>query len=383
MKFEMNYDFRGIISVPARALRAKKIIAASFYLLIAFIIFNIFGYLALLLDGAALAHIFSTHGLIPFSAIPFDSVIASILFYLGAALSILSVMAGMMAIAGFDFEEMRGNPFFSTRAGLKFSFRRLKQLLLSELAIIAFVAFIILLGIIVGLITRIPYLGEWLYSLFFFFPNFVIGLFTVLILFVLSCSVLVMPAAVMADRNGESFNSILETFSTVIRRPLHWLGYTLYSVVAAKVGGFIFAYFAFRAVQFLKLSTSLGGGEKIGNIVSSGMSHLPLDSRIVAFTTNLFPGIPFSFDLSTLCSGNDIGSAGYLMAIALFLIFLAIWGYMISVMATGQAYAFAIIKNIRDGQAITDEKSLFYEEEWVNPPIIDDKSTSETNDIST
>jgi hypothetical protein len=382
MKFEMNYDFKGIISVPARALRAKKIIAVSFYLLLALLIYNIFGYLALLLDGAPLSHILSVHRLIPFCPIPFDSVIASVLFYFGVALSIFSIMTGMMAIVGFDFEEMRGNPFFSTRAGLKFSFRRLKQLLLSELAIIAFVAFIIILGIIVGLITRIPYLGEWLYSLFFFFPNFVIALFTVLILFVLSCSVLVMPAAVMADRDGESFNSILETFSTVIRRPLHWVGFTLYSVVAAKVGGFIFAYFAFRAVQFLKISTSLGGGEKINNIVASGMSHLPLNSCIVAFTTNLFPGIPFGFDISSLCQGTDIGAAGYLMAIALFLIFLIIWGYMISVMATGQAYAFAIIKKIRDGHAITDEKSLFYEEEWVNPPIIDDKGTSESNDIS-
>ena len=57
------------------------------------------------------------------------------------------------------------------------------------------------------------------------------------------------------------------------------------------------------------------------------------------------------------------------MAISLFLIFLIIWGYIFSCIATGQAYALAVIRKIRDGRAIGDEKSLFYEEEYVNPPL--------------
>ncbi len=63
-----------------------------------------------------------------------------------------------------------------------------------------------------------------------------------------------------------------------------------------------------------------------------------------------------------------------------FAIFLMIWGYKLSIVATSQAYSYAIIRYIRDGHAITDEKSLFHEEEWINPPINDNPSGDKVNE---
>lgn len=374
----LEYNFKGIIPVPAKALRAKKIIVSSLYLLLAFLAYDIFTYFALILDGSGFSDIYSVHGLAPFAHLVFSSFLSAAIYYLGICLSLFLVAIGTMAVAAFDIEELRGNLFFSSRQAIRFSYHRAGQLFLSWLAIALFIGFIILLGVIVGLIARIPYIGELLYSLFFFFPNFIVSLFTVLIVFVLVLSALVMPVAVAADRNGETFNSILETFSTIIRQPARWIGYTVYAVISAKVAGFVFAYFTYRAVQFLQSTTHIGGGSKINAIISSGAGHLPLKSSLVGFLTNIFPGIDFGFDISPLSSGGGYdGVIGYIMAASLFLIFLIIWGYIVSVIATGQAYAYVIIKKIRDGHAITDEKSLFYEEEWVNPPIEEVEKESE------
>ena len=65
-----------------------------------------------------------------------------------------------------------------------------------------------------------------------------------------------------ADRAGETFTAILETFSTVIRQPVRWLSYTAYALVAGKVASFVYAYFCFRAVQFIGWSAGLGGGDR-------------------------------------------------------------------------------------------------------------------------
>lgn len=383
MSFHLEYNFKGILPVSERALKGKKIIVSAFYILIALFLYNLFTFVALALDGANLADFYTVHKMAPINLISFSTVTGALTFYLGAILSLLSIMMGMMAVAAFDFEEMRGNVFLSAGGAIKFSLSRIKQLLLSELAIVVFVGLFVLLGFILGLISRLPYMGEWLYAIFFFFPNFIFALFIVLIIFVLLLSILIMPVAVMADRNGETFNSLLETFLTVVRKPVRWIGYTLYSLISAKIAGFIFACFSFWAIQFLQFSTSLGGGEKIKDIISAGMHHLDWESKTVTFIATLFPGLNLGLDISGLVREGNSHPVGYIMAISLFLIFVMIWGYILSVIATGQAYAYAIIKKIRDGYAITDEKSLFYEEEWVNPPILHDKGTSESNDIST
>jgi hypothetical protein len=376
----MEYNFKGIISVPARALRAKKIFVASLFLLLALVLYDLFTYLALAIDGRELGDVLAMHGLLPFAIGSCDTVFSSILYYMGIVVSLMLLAVGMVTLACFDFEQLRGNPFLTVRQALVLGTQRSRQLFLSLLAVAIFIGFIALLGVIIGLIARIPFIGELLYSVFFFFPNFVVSLFTVLVIFVFIMSVLVMPAAVAADRTGETFSAILETFLTVIRQPLRWAGYTAYSVAAAKVCSFVFAYFAFRAIQFLILTTRLGGGGKIDGIVASGAMHLPLKSALVSFTTNIFPGINFGFDLSTAASapGRD-GFIGYIMAISLFLVFVTVWGYIASIIATGQAYAYAVIKRIRDDHAITEEKSLFLEEAWSGAPDRDEDSKTESD----
>jgi hypothetical protein len=332
---------QGLMAVPFKALKVKKIAISSGFLLLGAIIYSIISKVAHFIDYKELPG-----QLIPDFILP-RSISSGIIFYSGLTIMILILMEGMIAVGAFDFEEMRGNRFFPIGGALKFARSRIRQLLLSEGAIVAFLAFIILLGVIIGLLVRIPFLGELLYAVFFVFPNFVVAILSTIVIFVLVLSVIVMPAAIAGDRSGEAFNSIQETFSTILRRPIHWILFTAYSVLWAKIGGFVFAYFAFRAVQFIKFSTGIGGGGKIASLIGSGMNHLPLGSPLLYHTTHLTPGLRFGFDLNSLVGAGDIGWAGYLMAISLFVIFVLIWGYIFSIVATGQAYIYAYIRRNR------------------------------------
>jgi len=375
METDQHYNFRNVLLAPAKALSAKKIFVMTFFLCVSLLVYDLFTYLAVVVDGERLSPFYSIYGLLPLSSLVFSSLAAQILYGIGIVVAVLAIMLGFFGVSAINVEEARGHRFFSAGGAIKFSFQRFKQLFLSEFAIALFISFIILLIFLLGLITRIPYLGEWVYALFFVVPSFIIALFSVFIIFVMVISVILLPAAAAAERHGETFTAILETFSTIIRQPVRWLLYTLYALVAAKVCGFVYAYFCYRAVQFLTASASLGAGDKVWQLLKSGMSHLPLNSPLVKETCNVFPGIDWSFSISTWTRGGGNEAAGYLMAVMLFLIFASIIGYMLAVVATAQVRGYIAIRYLKDSYKIPDESPLFFQDEHVNPPV---EETSES-----
>lgn len=370
MQFPLNYDYRDVLSAPAAALAAKRILVMTLFLCAALLFYDCFTYLALYADGEKIKSARAVYGLFPFDSFNFGNLAALILYWFGVVAAVVISMMGMFAVAAFEIESIRGHRFMSIRDSIKFTLKRSKQILLSELAIISFLVLILILVAIYGLLGRIPLLGEGFFALFFVIPGFVLAIFAVFIVLVLILSVILLPAVAASDRGGETFDSILETFSTIIRQPVRWLFYTAYSGVAAKVCGFVYAYFAFRAVQFLAWGGSIGGGENISKLVKSGVNHLPVKSDVAQYTFNIFEGINWSFDVASWARGvGDDSAASYLMAFMLFLIFASIFGYMLSVIATAQARAYVVIRNLKDDYKISDEKPLFFTEEHVNPKI--------------
>lgn len=380
MERPLHFNFRDVLVSPGKALSAKKIFLMTFFLCLALAVYDLFTYLALLVDGQNLKYVFRAWGLLPFIPFVYESIIAKIIFILGVALAVVTAMLGEFAVAAVNIEQIRGNPFMTIGESIRFAFRRLGQMFFSQLTIVLFVGVIILAGLLLGLITRIPYAGEWLFALAFIIPNFVVAMLTVFIVMVLVISVILLPATAAADRRGEVFTAILETFSAIIRQPFRWLGYTAYSIVAAKVCGFVYAYFCFRAVQFITWTASLGGGDKPVRLVKAGLAHLPADAALVKSTFNVFPGINWSFSISQWDHGSGFGAAGHVMALMLFLVFASVVGYMLAIIATAQARGYVVIRYLKDEYNIAGEKPLFYEEEWVNPPVQEEAGAETTND---
>jgi len=369
MESTPSYNFIDVLWAPVRALSPKRIFVMTFFLCVALVIFDIFTYLAYAVDREGVGFIWSAYGLLPPLATGLGSLVAKIIYGVGLFLSILTVMLGLFAVSAIEIEKLRGNPFLSIRESIRFAFSRFTQILLSELAIVLFMVFLLVVFWLFGLVGRVPYVGEWVVALFFLFPGFVVAMVGVFIFVVFQVSVILLPAVAAADRHGETFNAILETFSTVIRQPFRWVGYTAYSLITSKLAGFVYAYACLRAVEFSVIAATAGGGDKIERLFKSGLAHLPVNGRMAREVFNIFPGIDWSFSLHHWMRGGTDQAAGYLMTVMLFLIFASIIGYMLSVIATAQARGYVAIRYFKDSHRIGDEKPLFYEEEHVNPPL--------------
>ncbi len=359
----LNYDIRDIMISPARALSAKRILVMTIALVFGVLWYDIFVYIALFVDDQSVVTAWSVYGLLPFHFISFSSSIAQSVHYIGYLLALFMAMLGMFAVSLIEIEQMRGNRFLSITQTFKVTISRSKQMLKSLTAIVSFIVFIVLLILVVGLLLRLPIIGEWIYALTFLIPSFIASLFTAFVIFVLFLSVLLLPAVAATDKKGEAFTSILEMFSSVIRQPVRWVIYTAVTLVTAKISSFVYAYFSYRAVQFFVGVSSISGGRRPLSLIKVGLSHLPVKSDLVYQTCNLFPGIDFGFSFIAYARGSSSEPVGYVMAFMLFLIFASVIGYFLATVATAQTRGYAVIRYYKDGSRVDKESSMLGEEE--------------------
>lgn len=359
MEHPPTFSFSDVAWAPARALSAKQIALMTAALLGGLIAYNLFSYLALLIQGDSFSSVYSAFGFFSFEPGAYSGLIPKLIFWAGAGVALYITMLGMFAVAAINIESIRGNRFFSARDAIRFTRARAGQLARAELAILVFVLFIVFLFFLLGLLVRMPFLGEWFWAVFFVIPNFIVALFTVFIMFVVILSVILLPAVAAAERRGETFAVILETFSTIIRLPLRWGCYTAFTLAAAKLSSFVYAYFCYRAVQFMTAASSLGGGKKVAGLVQSGLANLPVRSDLVYQVTNVFPGVRWGFDIPSGSIWVQSSAAADVVAFMLLVIFTTVLGYGLAIVAAGQARSYAVLKYYKDGYKLSDEEPLF------------------------
>lgn len=367
MEVPPKYSFLDVAWAPVRALSAKQIAVMTLALLIALCLYNVFTYIAYAAQGEQLGIVFSAYGFFPFEPMAFHSAVGQFIYFTGVAVAVFALMMGFFGVAAINVETMRGNRFFSFSEAVKFAHSRAIQIILSELAIIAFVVFVILLFLLLGLATRIPVVGQWLFTLLLFIPNFFIALFTIFAVMVLPITIFLLPAIAAAERKGEAFTVILELFSTLIRTPMRWILYTAYGIVAAKLASFVYAYFCYRAVQFITFSTSITGGERPEWLVRAGLYHLPVRSDLFRQITNVFPGVDWSFDVPFYPVFGAYQWIAYIMSAMLFVIFASIIGYFFAVIAAAQARGYVALRFIKDSHRIPEEQPMFGKKEESTP----------------
>jgi hypothetical protein len=215
----------------------------------------------------------------------------------------------------------------------------------------------IVLGLIAGLIGKIPYVGEISYGLFYAFPYFILSLFTVLIVFLLITFLLTGPAA-LGVKGEDTLTALFDGFSMVTSRPLRWSILTGASVVIAKVCSFILMYFSYRAFQFTNVTTGVFMGDKGKLIFQSAFDKMPLASPVIKFLSYLYPGSDFGVNLFLLGAFNQENTtfaiSSYLIVISVSLVFAFIIAYFINILVVGQVIAFVNIRRQTHDESLAE-----------------------------
>ncbi len=362
------FDIRDIFRAPRLALSGKKLLIQTFGFVIGYVGYLILTYFAYLFSGIQITETWDNFGLFPIYDFVFSNWLSWGVFALGVLFMVIIWLLTNTCIAKVTYEQLKGDEFYSAKEAVRFLKKNWKTVVLSPLSILLMFIFLLVCGLVIGLLGKIPFIGEIGFALFFGLPIFVVALFAVYIVFVLLNSLLLAPA-IVGILKEDSFETIVQSFSTIWNQPWRFFVYTGILGVLAKIGSFILGYFCFRAVQLTVWVCGIFMSDKMYNIIDGGLGYLPTNTSVTDYLTNLFAGVPFGFQIPVPMEGVALNWSGeiaaFILGITFIVIGFVIFSYALATISVGQTIGFVIIYKKKEGENLlarkTDEEDREFE----------------------
>jgi hypothetical protein len=363
---KLYFDIRDIFRAPRLALSGKKLLIQTSGLLCGYLGFLILTYIAHLLSDRRLSEIWGSYGLFPVYDFSFRGFFPWLIFVIGCGLFISIFLLSNAAVGKLTYEQLKGDEFYSTKDSFKFLKKNWKTVLLSPLSILALVMILLICGVIIGLLGKIPYMGELGLGILYGVPIFVVALFTAYTLFIFFMA-LVMTPAIVATTKEDVFETIVQLFSSIWSQPWRYFVYTGISGLLAKLGAFVFGYFCFRGVQLVNWSVGVLMKDKLSGIIEGALGYLTVPSSVLYFFSSIFPGIRFAYLVPEPGWGAGLnwskGIAAFLIGITFILIIFVVVSYALATLSVGQTLTYIILRKKKDDENLLEKKTEEEEEE--------------------
>lgn len=392
MKQELYFDFRDVFRFPRIALSGKKIWTFFLANVVGFIGFVVLSYIAILVSGHGFSSAWTSYHFFPF---PYDiglTTIGWIIYCLGSLVWGLAYYFANLAVVRITYKEFKGDFFFSSGDGWQFVKKHWHPLIFAPLAVIGVVLFFLIMAVIAALLGKIPYIGEFIYSLpyLIYFPVAVFVIYTVVIFGV----VLTFTPAIVGTSEEDTLEAVFQSYSLLWSQPWRLVVYEGIWSVLGTIAIYIFGLVMAAGVAFITFVFGMNWlmGDKALRILDAGLSYLGGDSSVYHEFLNLFT-TPFLGEAMsvTALNGTEMVAAAFL-AIGLFVIMVVIFSYACALDSVGQTLIYLVLRKKKDDENLLerkDEDELEEEEEELDLPgeegedILDDeeeRSPSESDE---
>jgi len=273
MPVSLHFNFKDVFRAARMGFSVKKMWVVFLGLLIGTVVYSIFAYMGLLLSGFTLSEIWGAYRYVPIPIGEAFTLWGRILLCIGIALFIIINLFFGVATSKITYEQLKGDEFYEVKKALSFAFKEGKAVILAPITLILIIIGILVAGIILGLLGKIPWFGE-IVLLLLSIPAFFGVLFLVYIVFALILSYY-LSAGVVATTKSDTFDTLFEVFSTLNEQNWRFVCYEslLYGTKAIATG--IFAWSVGRAlwVAHTVLAAPWLMGTKYANIEQSALSY--------------------------------------------------------------------------------------------------------------
>jgi len=381
--FKLNFDWRGVLAAPRFALSPQRTWIQLIGLSVGYIVYLSLTYLSLIIAGYDLKVAWSQFGLLPCLFAVGDSFpwtswllsgIASLFFF-------LTFLITNTAVSRAIYMTSKGNSFYNWKEAFAFAFRKIYSIIFTPVALLLLIGLLVLGSLVVGLLGKIPFVGEIGVSLF----TIVWILLALLIFFFAIVTVVatILVPSIIATTDEDAFEAIFQSFSVAWSQPWRFLFYEGLSVVLSFVALGGLAFFIKESVMIMNgLLGSFMGADYV-NLANNGQAllqgwTLPAQNIIeslyrnlsdLVFFTRQFVAIPFA-DLPM-----SVVISSYLYALSLLFVGGWVISYAVSVFTAGTTLSFLILKYKKDDEDLLERQDLEEEIEEENPQ---DESIDET-----
>ncbi len=356
MRRALHWNYKDVFRAARFGFSVKKLWIMFQGLLWGLIVYAVLAYLGFLVSGYTFSEIWHDYRYVPLPWGGELSLWGKVLVGLGIFGFWVFVSIYGTAVAKMTMEQLRGDEFYEISRAIKHGWKAGRSGVFAPLTLVFMVFLILVGGVVLGLLGKIPWFGE-LVLLVLAVPV----LFTVFFMLYLVVSLIVayylapvVPGATRAD----TFDILFEVFSTLNDENWRFVGYEalLYGVKVLAVG--IFAFFVGRtlAVIHAVLAQPWLMGQKFERIADAALSYLPTLSfptegvyRAVSWFLGvtrtdllLYPPVP--------PKGLAVPEAilGFLFGILVYLLVLLVLAYWGTIHFAGNTLIFTVLVKKKD-----------------------------------
>ena len=374
---DLKFDFRDIFKSPRLALSGKKIwvfIIANF---ISYIFYFIFNYIALSISGSSFTQVWETQGLYPCLLITGGPWYSLALFWISILFWVYAIQLASSAVSRITYKQLKGDEFYSSIDSLKYVKKHWRAVIFTPITLALITLFFILVSALFSLLGKIPFVGEFLFSLpyLFYFFGSVFTIYTIIVFFI---SFIYSPS-IIGTMEEDTMGSVFQSYSLAWGQPWRIIIYQTILIPLAVFSVMIFKLISFSSIKLINIvmGHKLLMGSKLTsifdvaantvwpqNLFTSIAQNLSVCSIFCEKACNLGVHMKGFFDFFLPINPTNIygteSIAAIILVFFLFIISISLLSYFLSILSVGETLMFIIFrKHSDDNILIHEDKEQF------------------------
>jgi hypothetical protein len=359
----LQFDVRDVFRAGKLGWNGKRMTVLLLGLVIAYVVYTVFTYLALIVAGRPFVSAWRTYDLYPYLAPDMGGIASWILYGIGLLAAVMIYWLAATQACRIAYQELKGDDFYSLGDAWAFMKRRWCSAVFAPISVAAIFVFLVICGLIVALVGRIPYVGELIFAVLLF-PVFLGALLAVFVALVCLLSLFLTPA-VVGTTGDDTLETVIQLFSTAWSQPWRLIGYMalLEGIVSATTA--LLATLVLWAYTLLFAVARFAMGPKLDDVAGVALTFLPdrfpgLDWLLKAL--DLFPLaglLPAARGLAGL--DGTVQIAGVLAGVGLWISLFFVASYAYAVYNAGLALIYLELRMRKDDENLLerhDEEQL-------------------------
>lgn len=374
---ELEYRWKDVFRAGRLGVSPRKISVAVKGIFYGILGYSILTYASLFVSGSQITEIWRQFRFIPCPLFQGNLVWYGVIIYVLACLwALFFYLVTLTAISKITFEQLKGDEFYESGEAWSYALKNWKGAFGSPIFLALVIAALILVGLLMGFVGRIPHVGQVLIGLFAF--PLVAGAFFIVYLTIVAGVVLISAPAIVSTTGSDTFDTVFEAFSLINDQTWRFIVWEVLLLVTALVCTFIFAYLVKMALSLTNLVISQWAGPREWWAVMWKNAHWYLYMPFLPLTLmKWFPSMFLQGTITTAAVPNATVIGGFLLGLSFHLIVFVVLGYGMAINGAGQTLIYTILVKIKDQKDLLEEEEELFGEEFEEEEEEVEEETSE------
>lgn len=371
----LHFNYKDVFRAGRLGFSAKKIWVTFVGFLIAFIGYSILAYLSFIAGGIEISEIWETFRVVPMypAGLPWYS---WVIWIVGLLWWLCVTLLSGVAVSKITYEQLKGDDFYEIKEAVKFALKNGKSAILAPFVLIISIIILIALGLILGLFTLIPYVGQLILAVMAI-PAFAASMFIIYLAIVTLVCLNIGPA-IVGETANDTFDTLFESFSVINDQPWRFILYEILLKAIVIAGVFILGFFAAKAIflgqDILGIFVS---ADKLDNLLTNAAYYVKVTLPAIYPDSiqNFFIDYLDSIGMLNLLFPPDYIPAfetwagaisSFILGLTYYLIVLFVMSYGGAIFWSGNTLIFTVLVKKKD-----DKNLLEMKEEAIEEPAVE------------